>query len=133
MLLSSHLLHQVEQVCDRIGIFVGGRLVGIVTVADLAGDLHDDWIFELGVDPGPAASQLAGVVGRVPGVRSVDADGPGRWMITAGRDVHAELIAAVASSGCTLDHFIRRGADLDAIYHRYFTGRIDDRDTRLSA
>lgn len=133
VLLSSHLLHQVEQVCDRIGIFVGGRLVGIGTVADLAGDLHDDWVFELGVDPGPCALQLAEVVGRVSGVRGVDADVSGRWVITAGRDVHADLLAAVASTGCTLDHFVRRGADLDAIYHRYFTGRIDDRSSRLSA
>ena len=133
VLLSSHLLHQVEQVCDRIGIFVSGRLVGIGTVANLASDLHDDWIFEVGVDPGPATGQLAGVVGKVSGVRSVEVDGPGRWMITANRDVHAELITAVASTGCTLDHFVRRGADLDAIYHRYFTGRIDDGDHRLSA
>ena len=29
VLLSSHLLHQVEQVCDRIGIFVKGRLVAV--------------------------------------------------------------------------------------------------------
>ena len=29
VLLSSHLLHQVEQVCDRIGVFVKGKLVGV--------------------------------------------------------------------------------------------------------
>jgi hypothetical protein len=34
----------------------------------------------------------------------------------------------VAGIGCTIDHFVRRGADLDAIYHRYFTGRPDDSD-----
>jgi ABC-2 type transport system ATP-binding protein len=133
VLLSSHLLHQVEQVCDRIGIFVGGRLVGLGTVADLAGQLKDDYVFELGVDPGPSASRLAGVVGTVPGIRNVEADGPGRWMINASRDVHAELLAAVATSGCTIDHFVRRGADLDAIYHRYFTGRTDDSDRRVGA
>ena len=37
VLLSSHLLHQVEQVCDRIGIFVKGRLVAVGTVDELAG------------------------------------------------------------------------------------------------
>jgi ABC-2 type transport system ATP-binding protein len=133
VLLSSHLLHQVEQVCDRIGIFVGGRLVGLGTVDDLAGDLHEDWFFELGVDPGPPAAQLASVVGAVNGVRHVDLDGPGRWMINASRDVHADLLAAVSAAGCTIDHFVRRGADLDAIYHRYFTGRADDSDHRDGA
>jgi ABC-2 type transport system ATP-binding protein len=133
VLLSSHLLHQVETVCDRIGIFVSGRLVGLGTVAELAGALDDDWVFELGVDPGPSATHLAGVVGAVSGVRTVEGDGPGRWMISAGRDVHLELLSAVAAAGGTIDHFVRRGADLDAIYHRYFTGRTDDSEHRVGA
>ena len=125
VLLSSHLLHQVEQVCDRIGIFVGGRLVGLGTVAELAATVADDWIFELGVDPGPSAMHVATMVGSVPGVRSVEANGPVRWLVNASRDVHADLVSVVSSTGCTIDHFVRRGADLDAIYHRYFTGRPD--------
>src|SRR3546814_11922983 len=27
VLLSSHQLHQVQQVCDRVGVFVGGKLM----------------------------------------------------------------------------------------------------------
>jgi ABC-2 type transport system ATP-binding protein len=130
VLLSSHLLHQVEQVCDRIGIFVGGRLIGLGTVADLAATLSDKWIFELGVDPGPSAAHLEAVLGDLPGVGSVESNGPGRWLINASRDIHADLLAAVSSTGCTIDHFVRRGADLDAIYHRYFTGRVDDSEHR---
>jgi len=36
VVLSSHLLHQVQQVCDRIAIFVRGSVAAIGTVADLA-------------------------------------------------------------------------------------------------
>ena len=36
ILLSSHLLTQVQSVCDRIGIFAAGRLVGQGTVDELA-------------------------------------------------------------------------------------------------
>ena len=36
ILLSSHLLNQVQSVCDRIGIFAAGRLIGQGTMADLA-------------------------------------------------------------------------------------------------
>lgn len=36
VLLSSHLLEQVERLCDRIGIFSRGRLVGEGTVAELS-------------------------------------------------------------------------------------------------
>jgi ABC-2 type transport system ATP-binding protein len=36
VLLSSHLLEQVERLCDRIGIFSRGRLIAEGTMADLA-------------------------------------------------------------------------------------------------
>lgn len=35
ILLSSHLLHQVQEICDRVGIFVGGRLIAAGPVAEL--------------------------------------------------------------------------------------------------
>jgi ABC-2 type transport system ATP-binding protein len=133
VLLSSHLLHQVEQVCDRIGIFVSGQLVGLGTVAELASQLQDRWIFEVGVDPSPSSANLAKLVGAVSGVHHVEVDGPGRWVINASRDVHIDLLATVSSAGCSIDHFVRRGADLDAIYHRYFTGRTDDSEHRIGA
>ena len=78
VLLSSHLLHQVEQVCDRISIFVSGQLVGLGTVAELAGELDDGWTFELGVDPGlhqPLSARSACL-----GVHRVEAeDRAGGW------------------------------------------------------
>ena len=134
VLLSSHLLHQVEEVCDRIGVFVSGQLVGLGTVTELASELDNDWVFELEVDAGPPGLPLTETFHTIPGVRHITVDGRGRWTIDASRDVHAELIAAVASAGCTIHHFVRRGADLDAIYHHYFTGRkTDDSDHRIGA
>ncbi|HEY0518920.1 MAG TPA: ABC transporter ATP-binding protein [Ilumatobacteraceae bacterium] len=133
VLLSSHLLHQVEQVCDRIGIFVAGRLVGLGAVKELAADVGDNWMFEVGVDPGPAAQHLPAIIRSVPGVTRVDVDGTARWMIHADRDVHAEIVAAVTATGCTIEHLVRRGADLDAIYHHYFTEDTHDDDDRISA
>ncbi|HSB85852.1 MAG TPA: ABC transporter ATP-binding protein, partial [Ilumatobacteraceae bacterium] len=131
VLLSSHLLHQVEQVCDRIGIFVSGRLAGIGTVADLARRLQENWVFELGVDPSVESSALPAQLRAIEGVRYLETDGPARWIVNASRDVHVDLLGAVDFAGCTIDHFVRRGADLDAIYHRYFTGSPDDSDRRV--
>ena len=36
ILLSSHLLNQVQTVCDRIGIFAAGKLIGQGSITDLA-------------------------------------------------------------------------------------------------
>ena len=37
VLLSSHLLGEVEQICDRVGIISGGRLIAESTVEELRG------------------------------------------------------------------------------------------------
>src|SRR5699024_2655156 len=39
VLLSTHLLHQVQEVCDRVGLFVAGEMVAVGSVAELAADL----------------------------------------------------------------------------------------------
>ena len=36
VLLSSHLLAQVQSVCDRVGIFAAGKLIGVGTVPELS-------------------------------------------------------------------------------------------------
>jgi ABC-2 type transport system ATP-binding protein len=119
VLLSSHLLHQVEQICDRIGIFVGGRLVAVGTVDTLAKGLDDRWTFTIDADD--PAGQLNDTLSRVTGVRNIER-GPDGWRIVADIDVRPGLVAAVGAAGATLTHLSRSRADLDAIYHRYFTG-----------
>ena len=39
MLFSSHHLHQMQQVCDRVGLFVGGKLLATGDIQSLAGKL----------------------------------------------------------------------------------------------
>lgn len=39
ILLSSHHLHQVQQVCDRVGLFVGGKLIADGTIDSLSAKL----------------------------------------------------------------------------------------------
>ena len=41
ILLSSHLLSQVQQLCDRVGIFARGRLIAEGTLAELAAQAGD--------------------------------------------------------------------------------------------
>ncbi|MDD2226689.1 MAG: ABC transporter ATP-binding protein [Dysgonamonadaceae bacterium] len=42
VLFSSHNLHQVEQVCDRVGIFVQGKICAVGTIPDLSRQLFGD-------------------------------------------------------------------------------------------
>ncbi|MAT04881.1 MAG: ABC transporter ATP-binding protein [Acidimicrobiaceae bacterium] len=118
VLLSSHLLHQVQQVCDRIGIFVRGRLRACGTVDELADELDDRWVFDIGVAD---IDQPRDLLERLPGVSGCTRS-EGRWLVHADHDIRIDLHRAVVAAGGRLFHLARREADLDAIYHRYFEG-----------
>jgi ABC-2 type transport system ATP-binding protein len=120
ILLASHLLHQVEQVCDRIGIFIAGRLAAVGTLEKLAAGVDDRWTIEIGA-AGVDADTLARAVMGVPGVNAVDREGD-LVLALADHDLRIAVGDMVADANRKLTHLRRRGADLDAIYHRYFVG-----------
>src|SRR5687768_16948911 len=71
VLLASHLLHQVQQVCDRIGIFVAGQMVAMGPMHELAEQLGTGpMTLEVSVEPPlePAEEVLAAL----PGVTRVE-------------------------------------------------------------
>jgi len=116
VVLSSHLLHQVQQVCDRIGIFVAGRLRACGTVDELASTLDDRWSFTVALS---GVADPVALLCTVEGVRDVTRS-EGRWSVSADRDIRTDLHAAVVDAGGRFEHLARDRADLDAIYHRYF-------------
>jgi ABC-2 type transport system ATP-binding protein len=71
ILLSSHLLNQVQSVCDRIGIFAAGRLIGQGTLTELAEGIggsrtHIEVAFE-GLEEG-SADRVAAKLKEIDGV-----------------------------------------------------------------
>ncbi len=54
ILISSHQLYQVQQICDRVGLFVDGKLVACGTIEDLAEQTREDsrCLTEVCVEPG---------------------------------------------------------------------------------
>ena len=81
IMLSSHLLHQVQAVCDRVGLFSQGRLVLIGPVDELARDVLGGGHRILVEAEGEG--DLAAALGRVDGVLAVRREGPAlstiRW------------------------------------------------------
>lgn len=122
VLLSSHLLHQVQQVCDRIAIFVKGTVAATGTVAELAArqQAGAQLQLEVGADGDPAA--VASTIRSVPGVTDVSADprDPRLWVVTGSTDVRAPVAQALIAAGQIPWQLRSRGMDLDEIYQRYF-------------
>jgi ABC-2 type transport system ATP-binding protein len=138
ILLSSHLLHQVQAVCDRVGIFVGGRLIAMGPVNELERQLAEDSDVEveLGVarpDGGQignsAVDRLVRDVEGLPGVRAVRREGV-LLVVSGVRDVRLDILGVLARQGLVALHLRQRGLSLDDIYDRYFREEVA---TRVSA
>jgi ABC-2 type transport system ATP-binding protein len=124
VLLSSHLLHQVQQVCDRISIFVSGDIVAMGTVAEIAAQQQRglNVVLEIGADPDPA--QTAAVLEGIEGVVAVDRDPQDHRLlvVTAAPDARPAILTGLVAAGITPWLVRDRGMELDEIYQRYFGG-----------
>ncbi len=117
VVLSSHLLHQVQAVCDRVGLFHRGRMVLEGTVADLARRvLGGGYRIHLEVT-GP---DLSARLQALEGVRRVTADGDGKYMLEADRDLRPAAVSAAVEAGGQLLSVRLEEPSLDEIYSRYF-------------
>jgi ABC-2 type transport system ATP-binding protein len=123
VLISSHLLNQVQQVCDRVGIFVEGEIVAQGTPDELAASLSEgSSVFEFVVDASEdqvrAAihSGLPGMAGHV-GVTSI---GAGRWRVVLPERDISGVVRALVEAGLNVRQIRDLGSNLDEIYRRYF-------------
>lgn len=132
ILLSSHLLGQVQSVCDRVGIFAAGRLIGVGTVPELA-ERFGDGAAHLEVT---VASDEAGASGPDPratlaaieGVSSVEWDVPAAaWHISvrpmeASGMVREAILRAAVERGLRLTSLRVLEPSLDDIYRTAVAG-----------
>jgi ABC-2 type transport system ATP-binding protein len=118
VLVSSHLLERVQSICDRVALFHAGNIALLGTVPELAQQvLGGGYTVEVEADGGHA---LAEKLAAVPGVRSVEQPGPGRYRLLAEGDMRPQAAAAVVNAGGQLRHLSVEVPSLDAIYNRYF-------------
>jgi ABC-2 type transport system ATP-binding protein len=127
VLLSSHILGQVQSLCDRVGFFSEGRLVAAGPLAELAKGADRSVELEVGIDGDP--SLIDPVAMGVPSVTSVAPDEREERLriVKATSDVAAPLASALAGAGLTLVHLRRRGSDLLELYRRYVPEGADGR------
>ncbi len=117
VLLSSHLLDRVQSVCDRVALFQGGNIRLLGTVPELAREvLGGGYAVEVEADGQGLAEKLAAV----PGVRSVEPAGKGRFRLLAEGDVRPQAAAAVVNAGGQLRRLSVEDPSLETIYNRYF-------------
>ncbi len=119
ILLSSHLLPQVQAVCDRVGLFHRGRKVLEGTVSELAQQVLGGAYLVHVQAAGPADS-LVSALTAVPGAVEAKQVGPDRYELRATSDLRAEAAEAVVKAGGRLLSLAMDTPSLDDIYARYF-------------
>jgi len=126
IMLSSHLLTQVQSVCDRIGIFAAGKLVGQGTVSELATAFGDGTAtIEVGLELATPADvgRAESVLRAIEGVTSVapPTDDRAPWHVVvapagAEAQVRQEILVAAVQHGLRLTTLRPIVPSLDDIY-----------------
>lgn len=119
ILLASHLLNQVQAVCDRVAIFVDGAIVVQGRPHELAAEQvgHARVEFRFASDHEEGRRRLEEletvedvIHGRV----------PGSWIATLDIGTLPETVGRLVSEGAEITGVRRVDEDLDAIYRRHF-------------
>jgi ABC-2 type transport system ATP-binding protein len=119
-LITSHLLDQVQQLCDRVALFQGGRILMMGTVPELAREvLGAGFVVDVEAS-GVPGKDLAARLGAIPGVMSVQQTGDIHYRMTADHDVRSEAARAVVAADGALTRLSVADPSLDAIYTRFF-------------
>jgi ABC-2 type transport system ATP-binding protein len=133
-LITSHLLDQIQQLCDRVALFQGGRILIMGTVQELAREvLGASFVVDVEATAAPG-KDLAARLGAIPGVTTVQKVGEKNYRMTADHDVRAEAARVVVVADGALTRLSVDTPSLDAIYTRFFEKQTaSDKEVRDAA
>ncbi len=134
VLFSSHDLHHVQQVCDRVGLFVNGKLLAEGNISSLSKKLFSKSPFVVEVcitQDNQEAPDVAGkkysaewlqkLLHQVDGIHAVEIKNE-IFQIMCTRDTTSEIAKTIVESGEKLNYLNKKVYGLDDIYYRYFEG-----------
>ncbi len=119
VMLSSHLLHQVQRICHRVAILSKGHLVAEGPVEYLAGQTFGAGQQRVQVETTKLAPQLVESLKRIAGVANVEQTGD-RLLITCDKDVRPQISGTVLENNCQLLQMKLLDYGLEDIYLKYF-------------
>jgi ABC-type multidrug transport system ATPase subunit len=115
VLLSSHLLNEVEEVCDRVGVISAGRLLTESTVADLRGGAS---VIVRATPPDVALAAAMGVAGD-DAVQRLD---DGRLHLDVDPTRTAELTRALVDAGADVYEIRPSERSLEEVFFEMTSG-----------
>lgn len=135
VLFSSHDLHHVQQVCDRVGLFVSGRLLAEGDIPSLSRKLFhkNPFMIEVGVSFGgdhkagntEILEHLKQLLLKIEGIVEIK-EKDNHFLVECSHDATSEIAGVVLNSGAKLSFLNKKEYGLNDIYYRYFEGGDKD-------
>lgn len=113
VLLSSHILAEVEQVVDRVGILAQGTLVAEGTLAEIAATRPTAVSVRLRVDDPTRAAEVLSVA---PGVTGVERQGDQQLVVQLGEDHDGAVGTALAAAGVVVHEMLSERRSLEDVF-----------------
>ena len=119
IMLSSHLLHQVQQICHRIGIIVKGKMIVQGDVDKLGSAILKERRWNFLLEVGGKADGLEAELRSISGIAEVEPR-VGGWFLHCTVDVRPAVVSLVSRKGLSLLQLRSEDPTLEEIYLKYF-------------
>jgi ABC-2 type transport system ATP-binding protein len=128
VLLSSHHLHQVQQVCHRVGIFVGGHLLAEGNIETLSANLFntEPYVVQVTLKTAPRQTDtLEQEILQMPMVKKVTVAGE-VVEIHGQEDITPDIVRFFVGKRFDVTGVQKKTYGLDEIYQRYFENNLKE-------
>ena len=116
ILVSSHLIYQMEKMCTKIGIMVNGNLVMQSDVSDLNQKLKKNWLIE--IEALNINDHMLNKISNLDGVIQLD-QFKTNLTISCDRDLRSNISEILIKNGALLHRIGEKNNILDEIYKKY--------------
>jgi ABC-2 type transport system ATP-binding protein len=119
VLLSSHMLHQVQQMCNRVGIIVKGKMIAQGAVDQLGSAIFREHQWNFLLEVAGRTDGIESELRALPGVAAIEPRSRG-WFLRCTKDVRPEVVSLVLQKGLSLLQLRTEDTTLEEIYLKYF-------------
>jgi ABC-2 type transport system ATP-binding protein len=119
---SSHVLGQVEAVCDRVAILRAGELVALDTIEGLRDAVETEATLSITLSGG--SDDAVAAVRALSGVSSVEANGTG-LRVSCEDDAKTRVLTTLEAEGASVSDFETEEASLESLFAAYTTDEPD--------
>ena len=118
IIFCSHLLHQVQKICGRVGILAKGHLVAEGSIDSLGGEAAGGGRYRIEAEVERPSRKLVDAIRKTKGVRDVQTSGKS-LLVSCDKDLRGEISRIIVAGDSQLLGIKIEEHNLEKIYKRY--------------